>query len=1297
MRKKLLALVLTLAMILTLSVPFSAAENVSPSSAASQPVFSLDIFNNGEGGSPSRPNASLYHAGFIRMWTQLDGAGTSLPYPDLSITAVFPDGTSAMQFVRVNRAWVEGQGWQNHFSSIDVLKGNGDWEVINFSITAFNQTVNVVLVNNRFIPPTPVPILTTTVYAEGWRETINIRFFLDGVLTALPLEDIVFIVDGNEVPDIREYTVNVAGWQTSTAAVFINKLAHNWQHIIVHISAYGQTVTHEFGSSICVNHVWCRDRLTGSGANWESRCLDCGWWGSAPLSEIFLTLVDDTAYWYDLDPGTVARTIETFDTLWADITAFFGVPMFDVEFRLVEEYHRIPTTVVVLDGAYLLAVLPENNPEGDFGIVYGAITDLTGFDLFGRNLEWNTDIFTRGLVQLAQGYYPVEYYPQEAEGFPGWIVDGLREYGRHRFGLYNYEAGWRLAQLDVYHYYLVPRAAGAMFGWLVETGVINESVLLEMHHAARTGQYPLRQGIVEPVTGGVHTFAPMQWLCDDQRQPWWQPRTGYCIFELWSMYEDANRAYMVPQPVGYATIAEAVAGRTIVSGARLHRWNRVPGGGGGNGSPSAEVARFMFDTNPNTKFLIMRADRGHFWVEWYYDRAFVPEAFLWQNGNDNEAYPRRMGTGWRLLGANIEDVDPERESVDFAGWHDRADLTQPGPNTNWTVLYVGTREDANNINSRYFTVCLAHVTESFTHFRLEAPNGGDSTIVQISFAGLITTQWECEHVFLPRNVLVSCQTDGYLAMMCRYCGIYDPDFGRQNIVPANRNGRHYGSGHFGPTAPNWELRLVPGVSDRWTHVQSVPWMIRGLHETYDLYEPGTKYWFEKCVECGDFALFSDIYLRWAEPPNSMDWADIQPDALNDLQGGGFFNAANRADPESRYVIDRLKHTFNMTIPLMTHVINFGEVFPIYYVLGWPGGPTGWASGNVAGVARAHLISSPWTAVQTHELSHNFQRYTFVPMWILEGLADNDREQYDMFQRRSNTSNPLFMANPNANDIHRGFLRGYSATAAFFNWINNTYGSNAADLTPGSLTAGSYWRNPEGINIIAENTPWRYFTQALNNTMKIDGRFHMDGRQFINITGYTVDELWTQYMEFGDYLRAARLLGPLGYATLAEAAGERNLIIDPIFIRGGTGATANEGPDRLFTPLQTQKFNARGGDDRVASQFWAEWRYSDPVVANSIILQTSNDSATQFRRMGNWYLAGSNDGETWTTIYEGTRDDLRNVNFRFFRVDLLGNTQAFTHYRIHSVTSGDTPNQAVPTQPQFVQLSLVQLTGTRIID
>ena len=1033
--------------------------------------------------------------------------------------------------------------------------------------------------------------------------------------------------------------------------------------------------------------------------------------------------------WSDISEATRERAVYTFSAVWEDICEWFGITPFPVVFEIVEEYEALPTNVICLFGYNLVKfVLPENN-DG-VGIVFATAPELSGVDLFGRDLSYNTDLFTQGLFALAQGYYPVDHYPEEAEGFPGWITRGLRYWGRHRFGIYNEEAGWTLAPLDRYHYYLVPHAAGAMFGWLVDTEVIGEALMKELHTAARTGTYPLRQGIVEPVTGGAFTFAPLQWLCNDQRVPWWQPRTGYDIFQLWTMYENAHDP--IELPAGYATIAEAVAGRRIIPGPTIHRWNRILGGGGGNGSPSAETPMFVFDTNPNTKWLIMRADRGHFWLEWRYDEPVSPDAFLWQNGNDNEAYPRRMATGWRLLGARAENVDPGLEVLPMSGihwgtqWGDDVAAnprTQPGPNTVWDVLYVGTREDANNMNSRYFTVDLSHVTEYYTHFRLEAPTGGDSTIIQISFMALISNEGECEHEFMRKTSLMTCQQDGYVAMACRYCGLYCPDFGKQYIIPSTLQGRHYGSNYFDPNADNWTQKQCE-ASVRWAHVQSVPWMIDYAKATY--------YWYERCVECGEWALLSDIYLTFAEPPNSMDWNDVSPDSLyNPETNTGFWAAVNptptgvnaqgnptflteaqrnngRADPENRYVVDRLIHTFNVMLPIMVRDINFGGIFPIVYVLGWPGGPTGWASGNVAGIARQHLFTSHWTAVQTHELSHNFQLFTYVPMWILEGLADNDREKFDMFQRRSNTSNPLFHPqsnNPGHAQFTRGFLAGYATTAAFFNWINNTYGGFAHDPTVGSQAFPYLNRNLEGRNLIAESslvynrrhdhTPWVHFQAALNNIMKLDGRFHMDGRQFINLTGYTYDELWAQYMEFGAAHMVARLEGPLGYGSLAEAVGDRHLAANdlaPVWLRGGQGALANnnENSHQLFTPNQAQKFNS------TPQNFWVEWRYDEPFVADYFIFQTANDNATQFRRMGDgWRLLGSNgEDEQWVELYVGTTYDSRNANFRFFRVQIPEeNRGAFSHYRLESPRGGDVPNQAVPINPMGnnVQLSSIHLT------
>ena len=54
------------------------------------------------------------------------------------------------------------------------------------------------------------------------------------MLTALPLENIMFTVDGMVAENIRDYTVNIAGWQASTNAVFINKLT-NWHEMHVEI------------------------------------------------------------------------------------------------------------------------------------------------------------------------------------------------------------------------------------------------------------------------------------------------------------------------------------------------------------------------------------------------------------------------------------------------------------------------------------------------------------------------------------------------------------------------------------------------------------------------------------------------------------------------------------------------------------------------------------------------------------------------------------------------------------------------------------------------------------------------------------------------------------------------------------------------------------------------------------------------------------------------------------------------------------------------------------------------------
>ena len=127
--------------------PDSAAIQLAVIYLTGESVFSLDIFNNGEGGSPSTPNPELAEAGIIRMWTQLNGvnAPVYLAATD-TITAIDQDGNCAMYFVQVTRVWDDNSGWLDYFNMIDVNK-NGPWQYINFTITVYGQTVELLLVN----------------------------------------------------------------------------------------------------------------------------------------------------------------------------------------------------------------------------------------------------------------------------------------------------------------------------------------------------------------------------------------------------------------------------------------------------------------------------------------------------------------------------------------------------------------------------------------------------------------------------------------------------------------------------------------------------------------------------------------------------------------------------------------------------------------------------------------------------------------------------------------------------------------------------------------------------------------------------------------------------------------------------------------------------------------------------------------------------------------------------------------------------------------------------------------------
>ncbi|MCL2425885.1 MAG: InlB B-repeat-containing protein [Oscillospiraceae bacterium] len=123
--------------------------------------FSLDIFNNGPEGTRPYFNQSLADAGLIRMWTRLGEMNADVSYTEM--TAVFPDGTNAMEFIRVNE--VDGL-----VRSIDAVQNNA-WEFIYFSMTVHGQTVEMRLHNASYTPAATSHTVTFIIGEGGAAET----------------------------------------------------------------------------------------------------------------------------------------------------------------------------------------------------------------------------------------------------------------------------------------------------------------------------------------------------------------------------------------------------------------------------------------------------------------------------------------------------------------------------------------------------------------------------------------------------------------------------------------------------------------------------------------------------------------------------------------------------------------------------------------------------------------------------------------------------------------------------------------------------------------------------------------------------------------------------------------------------------------------------------------------------------------------------------------------------------------------------------------------------------------------
>ena len=170
----------------------------------------------------------------------LDGAPVAIPLENMVLVA---DG---VEIENIRDFTINIADWETEKDTVFISKTKTAWKHLTFTVTLDGQTLFFEFINNMFEEPADQPVLTTTIFAEAWRESINIRFFLDGVLSELPLENIVLIADGVQVENIRDFTINIAGWQTSTNAIFISRTKTPWQNLTVVITAYGQELRYYY-------------------------------------------------------------------------------------------------------------------------------------------------------------------------------------------------------------------------------------------------------------------------------------------------------------------------------------------------------------------------------------------------------------------------------------------------------------------------------------------------------------------------------------------------------------------------------------------------------------------------------------------------------------------------------------------------------------------------------------------------------------------------------------------------------------------------------------------------------------------------------------------------------------------------------------------------------------------------------------------------------------------------------------------------------------------------------------------
>lgn len=212
-----------------------------------------------------------------------------------------------------------------------------------------------------------------------------------------------------------------------------------------------------------------------------------------------------------LDENLVSMIIEAFNKNYKEICDFFN-------------YGEIRKVTYVVDPSY----------EG-VAATYTEIPKVIMNPEFYKKFNKDADSMTHELVHVAQNYWhrpahdddkPHKKWEDLTEEekaerrrlhelhMPGWLTEGLADYGRDRFGIFNEEAGWKLPAYNPKQKYTdAYRVTAAFLKWAEGNGY--PTLCYDLNDRLKKGSY--------------------------STDTTWTELTGHTVDELWDLYAKANQ------------------------------------------------------------------------------------------------------------------------------------------------------------------------------------------------------------------------------------------------------------------------------------------------------------------------------------------------------------------------------------------------------------------------------------------------------------------------------------------------------------------------------------------------------------------------------------------------------------------------------------------------------------------------------------------------------------------------------------------------------------------------------------